>query len=73
MVSAGAGESPRRFAAFYGCMFYAMMRPAEVAALTRAGCELPEQGWSHLTFADSSPAAGRAFTDDGRVHEHRGP
>jgi integrase len=27
---------------------------------------------SHLTFADSSPAAGRAYTDDGAVHEHRG-
>src|SRR6266571_1460449 len=26
----------------------------------------------YLTFADSSPAAGRAFTDDGQVHEHRG-
>jgi integrase len=62
----------RRFAAFYGCMFYAMMRPSEVAALTRSGCELPEQGWGHLTFADASPAAGKAFTDDGQVHEHRG-
>jgi len=62
----------RRFAAFYGCMFYAMMRPSEVAALTRSGCELPAQGWGHLTFADASPAAGKAFTDDGQVHEHRG-
>jgi integrase len=62
----------RRFAAFYGCMFWAMMRPSEVAALTRGGCELPEREWGHLTFADSSPAPGRAFTDDGQVHEHRG-
>jgi integrase len=62
----------RRFAAFYGCMFYAMMRPSEVAALTCSGCELPERGWGHLTFADASPAAGKAFTDDGQVHEHRG-
>jgi integrase len=62
----------RRFAAFYGCMFYAMMRPSEVAALTRGGCELPEQGWGHLTFADSSTSAGRAYTDDGQMHEHRG-
>jgi integrase len=62
----------RRFAAFYGCMFYAMMRPSEVAALIRGGCELPGQGWGHLTFADSSPSAGRAYTDDGQVHEHRG-
>jgi integrase len=48
------------------------MRPSEVAALTRSGCELPERGWGHLTFADASPAAGKAFTDDGQVHEHRG-
>jgi integrase len=61
-----------RFAAFYGCMFYAMMRPSQVAALTRGGCELPERGWGHPTFADASPSAGRAYTDDGQVHEHRG-
>jgi len=53
-------------------MYYAMMRPSEVAALTAEGCYLPETGWGHLTFADASPAVGRAFTDDGTVHEHRG-
>jgi hypothetical protein len=53
-------------------MYYAMMRPSEVAALTSAGCFLPANGWGYLTFADSSPAAGKAFTDDGKVHEHRG-
>jgi integrase len=58
--------------AFYGCMYYAMMRPSEVAALTKDGCYLPDKGWGYLAFADSSPAAGRAFTDDGKVHEHRG-
>lgn len=26
----------------------------------------------HLTFAVASPAAGRAYTDHGQVHEHRG-
>jgi integrase len=67
----GRRQGPR-LVAFYGCMYYAMMRPAEVAALTEAGCSLPDSGWGHLTFADSSPAAGRAFTDDGQVHEHRG-
>ena len=43
-----------------------------MAALTRGSCDLPELGWGHLTFADSSPAPGRAYTDDGQVHEHRG-
>ena len=37
-----------------------------------AGASCPEQGWGHLTFADASPSAGRAYTDDGQVHEHRG-
>ncbi len=67
----GKRQGPR-FTAFYGCMFYALMRPSEVAALTRAGCHLPETGWGHLVFGDASPAAGRAYTDDGQVHEHRG-
>ena len=49
-----------------------MMRPAEVTSLTRDGCVLPETGWGRLIFSDSSPAAGRDFTDDGRVHEQRG-
>ena len=67
----GKRQGPR-FRAFYGCMFYALMRPSEVAALTREGCHLPETGWGHLIFADSSPAPGKAYTDDGQVHEHRG-
>jgi hypothetical protein len=66
----GKRQGPR-FRAFYGCMFYALMRPSEVAALTREGCHLPSSGWGHLIFADSSPAAGKAYTDDGQVHEHR--
>lgn len=67
----GRTQGPR-FVAFFGCMYYALMRPSEVAALTRTGCHLPDLGWGYLIFADASPAAGRAYTDDGRVHEHRG-
>src|SRR5260370_15290022 len=40
--------------------------------LTRDACHLAEKGWGWLIFADSSSAAGREFTDDGRVHEERG-
>ena len=67
----GRRQGPR-FVAFYGCMFYALMRPSEVAALTKTSCHLPEEGWGHLVFADSSPSVGRAYTDDGAMHEHRG-
>ena len=53
----GRTQGPRF--AFFGCTYYAMMRPSEVAALTKDGCYLPGKGWGHLAFADSSPAAGR--------------
>jgi integrase len=67
----GSRQGPR-LAGFYACMYYAMMRPSEVSALTATGCHLPPGGWGYLVFADSSPEAGRAFTDDGRLHEVRG-
>ena len=67
----GRRQGPR-FVAFFGCMFYGMMRPGEVISLTKDGCVLPDTGWGRLIFSDSSPAAGRDFTDDGRVHEERG-
>lgn len=67
----GRRQGPR-FVAFYGCMFHAMMRTSEVIALTKDGCHLPGEGWGRLVFADASPAAGKDFTDDGRVHEDRG-
>lgn len=67
----GVQQGPR-FVAFYGCMFYGLMRPAEVARLTKPGCYLPETGWGSLTFGDSAPAPGKEWTNTGNVHEERG-
>jgi integrase len=61
-----------RFRAFFGCMYYGLMRPSEVAALTVGACDLPAEGWGWLTISDASTTVGRAYTDDGQVHEHRG-
>lgn len=75
MLQACNGIGPRqgaRLVGFYACMFYAMMRPSEVSALTEAGCRLPASGWGYLVFSDATPNAGKAFTDDGEVHESRG-
>ncbi|MFI7626476.1 hypothetical protein [Microbispora rosea] len=33
-----------RFVAFFACMYYAMMRPAEVSRLREADCHLPASG-----------------------------
>ncbi|WP_150244854.1 tyrosine-type recombinase/integrase [Nocardiopsis quinghaiensis] len=67
----GRRQGPR-FVAWFGCMYYAMMRPQEVANLRRSGCELPTEGWGKLTFSDSSPAPGKKWTDSGASHEERG-
>ncbi|MEV0408917.1 site-specific integrase [Actinoallomurus sp. NPDC050550] len=67
----GRHQGPR-FIAFFGCLFYAMMRPEEAAALKRLNCELPDEGWGYLTLAETKPAAGRAWTDTGDVHDDRG-
>jgi hypothetical protein len=53
-------------------MFYALMRPAEVARLIRTGCYLPVTGWGRLTLGDSAPAPGKEWTNTGDVHQDRG-
>lgn len=72
MVSYVGRRQGPRFVAFFGCMYYAMMRPAEVAALKEADCHLPEHGWGRLILNGSHPAAGKQFTNSGTVHEERG-
>ena len=59
-------------AAFFGCLYYAAMRPGEAVALERAHCEdMPEQGWGLLVLTDSQPRVGSAWTDSGQAHDQR--
>lgn len=64
-------EQGPRFVAFFGCMYYGMMRPEEVINLRRNQCELPESGWGRLILSDAAAAVGRHWTDDGTTHEVR--
>ncbi|MBG0828198.1 site-specific integrase [Planomonospora sp. ID67723] len=66
----GRRQGPR-FVAFYGCMYYAMMRPAEVTRLRRADCHLPESGWGKLILEASAPEVGKDYTDNGELHDDR--
>jgi integrase len=66
------GARGRHLVPFFGCLYYAAMRPAEAAALTRAQCQLPEKGWGVLTLKRGVVRAGRGWTDDGQAHEQRG-
>ncbi|WP_399139933.1 site-specific integrase [Streptomyces sp. NBUA17] len=65
------GPRGRHLEAFFGCLYYAAMRPAEAAALRASQCHLPETGWGTLTLRQGIVRAGRSWTDDGTAHEAR--
>ena len=58
--------------AFFGCMYYAGMRPGEVVGLRRVNCTLPLTGWGMLNFNTSRPRVGSSWTDSGTSHDERG-
>ena len=61
----GIGWTGPRYVAFFATLYFAGLRPAEALALRVQDCVLPEQGWGELCFAESTPYAGAAWTDDG--------
>jgi integrase len=64
--------SGRRLQAFFGCLYYAALRPAEGLGLRLSDCTLPETGWGRIEVAETRPSAGRAWTDSGEAHDRRG-
>ena len=68
----GRTQGPR-LVALYGCMYYGMLRPSEAVSLHLDDCQLPATGWGLIEFSQIRSAAGRAWTDDGEVHEARVP
>ena len=59
-------------AAFFGCLYYAALRPAEAVALRAHACDLPPAGWGQLTLTGSLPRSARAWTSTRSSHEPRG-
>lgn len=62
----------RRLVAFFGCMYYAGARPAEVIGLRLQDCDLPRRGWGMLRLRETRPRSGTAWTDSGDAHDKRG-
>ncbi|BFO14420.1 site-specific integrase [Streptomyces sp. KM77-8] len=62
----------RRLVAFFGCMYYAAARPAEVIGLRLKDCDLPRHGWGLLRLHETRPRSGTAWTDSGEAHEKKG-
>lgn len=78
LIKAVGEQGPRgeHLEAFFGCLYYAAMRPSEVAALGNRACALPdeadEDAWGELVLAESRPEVGAGWTDDGLSYEKRG-
>jgi integrase len=70
-VGEQGGLGPRLIA-FFGCMYYAGLRPSEAIELREANLELPrDDGWGTLYLRKSAPAVGKAWTDSGTRRERR--
>jgi integrase len=59
-------------AAFFGCLYYAALRPEEAIALRSCDCRLPGCGWGMLALTAACPRTAAAWTGDGSSHEQRG-
>ncbi|QPP07562.1 site-specific integrase [Streptomyces bathyalis] len=66
------GQRGRHLKAFFGCIYYAAMRPGEVRGLKESDCKLPSQGWGELLPDSSSPSVGSGWTDSGASFDSRG-
>jgi integrase len=57
--------------AFFGCLYYAALRPEEAVALRTSDCHLPTSGWGMLRLASAAPRTAAAWTSDGTSYEQR--
>jgi integrase len=58
--------------AFFGCLYYAALRPSEAVMLREADLHLPKKGWGRIDLAASASRAGTAWTDHGTARQERG-
>jgi integrase len=59
-------------AAFFGCLYYAALRPEEAVALRRDDLILPARGRGKVILTAACPRTGAAWTNTGKSHEPTG-
>jgi hypothetical protein len=58
--------------AYYGCLYYAGLRPEEGVPLTLSNLvDLPAKGWGSMTFESAEPHAGKHWTNSGENRDRR--
>ena len=68
----GRSERGAHLEAFYGCLYYAAIRPSEAVMLPESDLNLPAKGWGRIDLAASASRAGRSWTDHGTARQERG-
>jgi integrase len=64
------GQRGERMVAFFGCIYYAALRPEEVVDLRLDNLvSLPDQGWGELILTNSEPRSGTWWTDSGSARQ----
>ncbi|GAA2599107.1 tyrosine-type recombinase/integrase [Dactylosporangium fulvum] len=64
-------RSGPRFVAFFGCLYFAAMRPEEAVALAKHHLVLPAEGWGEFNLNVAEPHAGKEWTDSGENRDRR--
>jgi integrase len=60
-----------RLVAFFGCLYYAGLRPEEAVGLRKQDLDLAETGWGTLHVTNAEPYAGREWTNTGANRDKR--
>jgi integrase len=73
LAAAGQQGPPgERLVAFFGCMYYAALRPEEVMDLRSSNlASLPKHGWGELILTNADPRTDARWTDNGAAHQRR--
>ncbi len=72
MILAEVARIRPELAAFFGCLYYAALRPEEAVALRRDDLILPTRGRGTIILTAACPRTGSAWTSTGTPFEPRG-
>jgi integrase len=64
-------RSGARLVAFFGCLYFAGLRPEEAVALATCNLAIPAKGWGRLHVEWAEPHVGREWTDNRQNRDRR--
>ncbi len=65
------GRTGPRVVAFFGCLYFAALRPEEAVSLAQQHLAIPKTGWGELHLVMAEPFAGKEWTDSGKNRDRR--